>query len=257
MNRVIAYGLADSFDIKGIKSILKLDLIYSDADQLYYGTGDGRFAYIFNYGVVCFFNFNEERIIEMQKMLEPYSRNPFEKALNEEFEVETGPINVGYNKIVIPSYHPQVIRIIMFNVAQSVVLDYYSYQTDRLLEDTNYHTQMLEKRGRLGIRGNALKKYIGKTLNLKNRIAENLYVFDSPPQTWENEELDVLHQQLKRSFDLQNRFRDVSEGLGIVKENLSLFKDLLQYRNSTMLEWIIIILIAIEVLHFFWTEFFR
>jgi uncharacterized Rmd1/YagE family protein len=39
--------------------------------------------------------------------------------------------------------------------------------------------------------------------------------------------------------------------LGIVKDNLELFKDILQYRNSVVLEWIIIILISIEVINFF------
>ena len=119
-----------------------------------------------------------------------------------------------------------------------------------MLSETNYHTQILEKKGRLAISGVRLKKYIGKTLLLKNRIAENLYIFDSPPETWENERLDKLHADLKRSFDLQERFRNVAEGLSIVKENLELFRDILQSRNSVLLEWIVIALIAIEVLHF-------
>jgi uncharacterized Rmd1/YagE family protein len=177
--------------------------------------------------------------------------------LSEEYDVDLGPLEVGYVKMKVPSFDPDLIRIIMFNVSQSVALDYCSELTDSLMEETNYHTQMLEKKGRLGIRGRSLKRYIGRTLYLKNRIAENLYIFDSPPQTWDNEELDNLHRRLKRLFDLQDRFRDVSEGIGIIKENLELFKDLLQYRNSTMLEWIVIILIAIEVLHFIWLEVFR
>jgi len=107
------------------------------------------------------------------------------------------------------------------------------------------------KKGRLAVSGRKLKKFIGKTLLIKSRIAENLYIFDSPPETWENEQLDKLHGELKKSFDLHDRFRDVSEGLGIVKDNLELFKDILQYRNSLMLEWIVIILIAIEVIHLF------
>jgi required for meiotic nuclear division protein 1 len=257
MNRVLAYGLSDTLDIKGIRSAFQQELMYSDSDELFYATGEGRFAYIFKYGVVCFFNFRDEEVQQSIGVLRPYCKNPFDRMLSEEFEVETGPLEVGYNKIKIPSHHPDVIRIIMFNVAQSVALDYISELTDRLLEDTNQHTQMLEKKGKLGIGGRSLKRYIGKTLYLKNRIAENLYIFDSPPQTWENEELDNLHRQLKRSFDLQDRFRDVSEGIGIVKENLELFKDLLQYRNSTVLEWIVIILIAIEVFHFLWTLVFR
>ena len=116
---------------------------------------------------------------------------------------------------------------------------------------------MLEAKGRLNISGINLKKYIGKTLVLKNRIAENLYIFDSPPETWDDENLNKIHIDLKRTFDLQERFRDIQEGLNIVKDNLELFKDLLQYRNSFRLEIVIIILILVEVLNIFVQRIFH
>ena len=141
------------------------------------------------------------------------------------------------------------LRLIMLNVSQSVALDYYSHQTNALLEETNYHTQILEKKGQLDISGKNLKKYIGRTLNLKNKIAENLYIFDSPDVTWENEVLNKVDMSLKNTFDLQVRFRNIQEGLEIVKENLDLFKDIMQHRKSTVLEWIIIILILVEVIN--------
>jgi uncharacterized Rmd1/YagE family protein len=105
--------------------------------------------------------------------------------------------------------------------------------------------------------GTELKKFIGRTLNLKNRIAENLYIFDSPDETWEDENLNKLDIGLKKTFDLQVRFRNISEGLAIVKENFELFKDLLQARNSILLEWIVIILILIEVLNLIIDKIFK
>ncbi len=115
----------------------------------------------------------------------------------------------------------------------------------------------MKLKSKLDISGKNLKKYIGKTLNLKNRIAENLYIFDSPPETWEDEQLNKIDVGLKKTFDLQERFRNISEGLQIIKDNLELFKDILQYRNSNMLEWIIIILIAVEVLNLLLDKLFK
>ena len=106
-----------------------------------------------------------------------------------------------------------------------------------------------ERKGKIFMGGIKLKKYIGRTLNLKNRISANLYIFDSPEETWEDENLSKLDIGLKKTFDLQARFRTIREGLEIVKENLELFKDLLQYRNSIVLEWIIITLILVEVIN--------
>ena len=47
--------------------------------------------------------------------------------------------------------------MIMLNVSQSVTLDYYSDQTEKLLEETNSYTQLLARRGRLIISARKLK----------------------------------------------------------------------------------------------------
>jgi len=251
MLRVLSYQVSDTIDIKLFRATFKAELIHGDADELFYQTGRNEYVYVFKYGVVCFLNYDPIRIGEFLHLITPYCKNVYAEQLSEEFLIEenASEMKIGYNKIDIVSAEVEVLRLIMLNVSQSVALDYYSEQTNKLLEETNYHTQSLERKGKLDISGNALKKFIGKTLLLKNRISENLYIFDSPPETWENENLNKIDLGMKKTFDLQERFRHVSEGLQIVKDNLELFKDLLQYRNSTLLEWIIIILILVEVLN--------
>jgi len=103
----------------------------------------------------------------------------------------------------------------------------------------------------LNISGIKLKKFIGKVLNIKNQISENLYIFDEPESTWENEQLNRLNLELKQTFDLKIRYRNIHEQLGIIKENLELFKDIWDHRESSRLEWVIIILILVEVLDLF------
>ncbi len=253
MYKVRAYQIADSIDIRSLKAAYTSTLHYNDSEELFYEPGNEQYLYIFRYGVVSFLNYSDNEITAFLHFIKPYCRNPFAETLNDELVVETGASEnkISYNKIEIKNSDRQVLRMIMLNVSQSVTLDHYSELADQLLEETNHHTQLLEKKGRLSISGKNLKKYIGKTLLLKNSIAENLFIFDSPPETWEDEQLDKLHNGLKKNFDLQDRTRSVSEKLSIVKDNLELFKDILQYRNSTFLEWIVIALIAIEVINFF------
>src|SRR5690606_26583096 len=115
----------------------------------------------------------------------------------------------------------------------------------------NGHTQYLEREGKLNISGIRLKRFIGKVMNIKNQISENLYIFDEPDSTWENEQLNKLNLELKRTFDLKIRYRNISERIEIIKENLELFKDIWDHRESSKLEWVIIILILVEVLDLF------
>ena len=192
------------------------------------------------------------------QLISPFCRNILPVRLSDEFDIETnaGRLHFGFDKVSIPKRDVEMLRLIMLHVSQSVALDHFEGLTALLMEEANHHTQSLEIKGRLELSGIRLKRYIGKALNLKNRIAENLYIFDSPPETWEDETLNKIDVGLKRTFDLQDRFRNISEGLQIIKDNLDLFKDLLQYRQSTMLEWIIILLILVEVINLFFEKFF-
>lgn len=253
MLKVESIQVADSIDIRSFKNFFGAKVYRSDSDELFYQVDKEKCLYIFKYGIACFLGYSKEEISSFIQSIAPFCKNLFEQTLSDEFDIEpnAGKIKLSYNKIEIAEPEIDILRLIMLNVSQSVALDHYSLLTNKLLEETNYHTQVLERKGKLDLRSVNLKKFIGRTLYLKNRIAENLYIFDSPEETWEDEKLNLLDLDLKNAFDLQPRFRTIQDGLQIVKENLELFRDMLQYRNTVFLETIIIILILVEVINLF------
>jgi uncharacterized Rmd1/YagE family protein len=257
--KVISFQVADHIDVRQFNNVFTANIHYSDLEELFYNIGNNKYMYVFRHGIVSFTGYTETEMSSFLQLIKPYCRNYIEQRLSDEFDIETGAPSViyGFSKIEILQADIEIIRLIMLNVSQSVALDYYDLQTNVLLEETNYHTQILEKQGRIELGVVELKKSIGRTLNLKNKIAANLYIFDSPEETWEDEELNKLDQGLKKTFELQARFRNVQEGLAIVKENLDLLKDLLQNRNSARLEWIIIILIMVEVVNLILEKFIK
>ena len=106
----------------------------------------------------------------------------------------------------------------------------------------------MEHHGKLSISKTNLLKYIGRVLNVKNSIVDNLYILDDPNLVWDNEELNLLNRHLKANFDINPRFKDLDYRLQIVENNLTLFTDVLNVRESARLEWIVIILIALEII---------
>ncbi|AXO81253.1 RMD1 family protein [Olleya aquimaris] len=253
MYTVVAYQVASTINIKQCKQQLPWQLLFNDSDELYYKCDDNAFVYIFQYGIVSFFNMTEQSIKKALDRIKPFSNNYLSEKLSEEVNVIIKPnsLKVDYNHIQLPELNDETIRLVMLNVSQSVALDRYSEITYDLLEQTNKHTLYLEQKGKLDISGNKLKRFIGKTLNIKNRISENLYIFDSPNITWENQQLNQLNQDLKAIFDLKDRYRLIRDRIEIIKENLELFKDIMDHKESSKLEWIIIILIVIEVFDMF------
>lgn len=258
MHKVLSIQISDNIEIKSLKAANFYDIAFSDSDELFYNAGHDKYIYVFRYGVVSFLNHSEGEINIFVKQLAPFCKNFFEPTLREEFEVDvnTKENKFEYNRIQITNPDIDTLRIIMLNVSESVALDYYTEQSNLLLTATNAQTLILERKGSLNISGRNLKKFIGKTINLKNRIIENLYILDSPPEAWDNEYLYKINMELKKTFDIQSRYRNIHEELEIIKDNLGLFIDIMHQRKSSMLEIVIILLILVEVINLFIEKIF-
>ncbi|WP_053990955.1 RMD1 family protein [Mangrovimonas sp. TPBH4] len=253
MYTVIAYQIAAAIQTRECRTRLELRLLFSDSDELFYRVAEAKFFYIFQYGMVSFFNMTPEEIEEAIGKIKPFCRDFMDDKISEEVQIaiQPGILKVEFEQVVLPEINEEMVRLVMLNASQSVALNRYSEITEELLFETNQHTLYLENKGKLDISGNKLKRFIGKILNIKNKISENLYIFDSPEITWENEQLNKLNYDLKQSFDLKDRYNLIHDRIEIIKENLELFKDIMDHKESSRLEWIIIILIVIEVVDLF------
>ncbi|PCE62994.1 RMD1 family protein [Sediminicola luteus] len=250
--KIEAYQLADAIDIQGCKKHFSYYPLFEDRDELFLKCGIESYLYIFRYGTICTYNIDIGDTEEIKRSIYRFCDSPkfADGPLLETINVQTGSetMRTDFNSVYLVRHDEGKIRLIMMNTAQSVALDYFAGITERLLEDTRGHTSILESKGKLDIGGRTLKKYIGKVLNVKNRISENLYIFDSPGITWEDEALNRLNDLLKDKFDLKDRYLTINRQLDIVKENLDLFKDIMFHRDSSRLEWVIILLILFEVI---------
>ena len=64
MPTVVSYQIADSIDVRALRTAHKEGIHRYDADELLYKTGDGCFVYVFKYGVVCFMGYTEAEAAE-------------------------------------------------------------------------------------------------------------------------------------------------------------------------------------------------
>uniref|UniRef100_Q3ASN4 DUF155 domain-containing protein n=1 Tax=Chlorobium chlorochromatii (strain CaD3) TaxID=340177 RepID=Q3ASN4_CHLCH len=257
MKKVIAFHIAESIDIKRFwKGFTDTENHMSSLD-IFYTNDKDQYLYLLAYGVVVFVGYDELKMSDMIDYLKPLCKNLLTEKMREEFIINTTTNKDAfeYNEIHISNSNPNVIRIIMLNVAQSVALDYFSKLAEDLMIETTIYTQQLEKYGKINISIKRLQMFIGKVLNIKNRIAENFYILDSPEETWEDEYLSKIDFGLRKTFDVKIRFREIDYQLQIIRDNLDLFKDLIQHWKSNMLEWVIILLILVEVVNLFVEKF--
>lgn len=249
--QIEAFQIAELFNIKKFRNQFQFEAYSGSTSEVFYVLSNNRYLYVFDYGVVVFGNYDETEKQEFINYIHQFSTSIVTVDLSEEYTIkkdeELTKILVKNDYVSVPQIDSSLLRIVLLNVGQSVALEYYEVLTDELITSSKHYILELEKRGRLSISKTNLLKYIGKVLNVKNSIVDNLYILDDPNLVWENEDLNILNRQLKSNFDINTRFKDLDYRLQIIEDNLTLFTDVLNVRESTRLEWVIIILIVIEI----------
>jgi len=257
--KLSALLVASQLDIKGIKAFLDIKPLADSSSELFYNFSGGKYQCYFNYGVVVFAGATEDEMKWAIKAVTPFQKNPVTAWLRDDHELhqeERDDLLFDFDKVILSRLDEKAIRIAMVNLAQSVALDYYHDVSENLLTEVKGFTNQLELTGKLKISRKNMMRFIGRGLNTQNEIAENIYIFDAPEMVWDDEYLDKLHQGLMKYFDLRVRFSEVEYTLRIIEDNLSVFREIMHQRESSLLERIIIILILVEVFDLIITKIF-
>lgn len=260
MLKITAYQIAESIDLKRFKNDFTSKLLSSSSFELFYEYEEKSYLYIFNYGVVIFADFSEIDESKLISFIEDYTSTPFTEKFSENFIVNIDgkkPLSFSYNSANVPEINNELIKICMLNVGHSVVMDYYLDESKKLLLAVTDFTTQLEKFGKIDITKREMLKFIGKVLNTKNKIIDELYILDAPDIVWENEYLSKVNNGLSKTFELKTRFREIEYHLKIIEDNLSNFREVLHHRENRALEIIIIVLILIEVFDLIFNKIFK
>jgi required for meiotic nuclear division protein 1 len=255
--KLSALRVANEIDLRGIKSTLQAKPIGDSSSELFYNCGNEKYQYYFNYGVIVFCGHEEAEIQSAIKLAAPHLRNP-DQWLRDDHVLEAiqgAQLKFEFDHVTVDHADDSVIRVTMLNLGQSIGLDHYNEISENLLTEIKTFTNDLQSTGKLSINRRNMMKFIGRALNTQNDIADHIYIFDAPEQVWENEYLDALHRGLIKHFDLKVRFSEIEYTLRIIQSNLSVFMEISNQRESNRLEWIVVILILIEVFDLFISKF--
>ncbi len=237
------------------------DFTFESNDPLTLKIGEQTRVLISGFGAVVFWPFDESAARMVAERIRQTLSNP---ALVEEVEdrlvVETnkGEEKILFNEIWLASEPTGLqMKIIAMLLAQSVALDYLENEADSALERFSVYLDDLRKTGRIRIRPRSILKAIGFAMRTRHEVLANLALFDKPSETWESESLEKMYKGLHDFFDLPERQLSLSTKLDFLAENTTLLFEFLSSRKSQNLEWIVIILIAIELAGFVIYEMLR
>lgn len=249
----IAFHMEESISTQSLASKLDFDVVKYEEEFLLATLGENSWIYVKSYGSVVFFNIEES--IQDSFLKDLTSDNIVLSDLSSEaFTIEVKPneeARVSFGRVQVPELSDDIIHIIALNLSQSVALDVFNSQVEELLDNTSIHAWHLQSKGHLILSQRRVNRILGKMLSVRNNIAQDLYIFQFTDVSWSQENLNKIDEYLRRDLAIVRRHEGIQFHLNVVKENLDLYMSILQHRHSSMLEWVIIVLIFIEIIHIF------
>jgi uncharacterized Rmd1/YagE family protein len=209
-------------------------------------------VYLYYFGGVVFLNCTDEIIRDFSREMAKISEN-FKGFPNIKYQehyslrIESGgEFTITNDCAVMPRYDRAFIDIIAFVIAKSVALERIEEQVDTVLDEMEGLIALLGQ-GKLGIPDKRLAKLASRILNFKYRSLAYIMVLDKPEITWENPEADRLYLTMANLFEISQRYQEIRHKSETLMDITEVFTGLSHARRASRLEWIIIVLIFIEI----------
>jgi uncharacterized Rmd1/YagE family protein len=210
-------------------------------------------VHLYYFGGVVFVNCDDlairEFTVKMAAVTEMFKGFPsvrYQDRYSLRIEAESS-IAITNDYAVMPRYEHPFIGIISFVIAKSVALERIEEQVDKVLDEMEEMITQLDQ-GKLGLPDKRLAKLASRILNFKYRSISFIMVLDKPDITWDNPEADRLYLTMANLFELNQRYHEIRHKSETLMDITEVFTSLSHARRSSRLEWIIIVLIAIEIL---------
>ncbi len=155
------------------------------------------------------------------------------------------PFEVTNEAISLRTISTLNLNVIALAISQSVGLEKYEKRFDSLFAQSrriveSIHTYSFTQRGRL-------MQFAKRLALTRHDMVSDLLLLDKPNILWDDEEAEALYNRLAFVLELYDRHEIALSKLSQIKEDVMLVMDIINHKKSEFLEWIIIILIGVEI----------
>uniref|UniRef100_A0A8D0ECM8 Required for meiotic nuclear division 1 homolog n=1 Tax=Salvator merianae TaxID=96440 RepID=A0A8D0ECM8_SALMN len=220
---------------------------------------DPGMIFFFREGSVVFWNVEEKTMKTVMKLLENHEIKPYEIALvhweNEEinYRIGEGQSKLHKGQILINAdldTDEAVLEKFAFSNALclSVKLAIWEAALDSFVESIQSIPEMLKARRKLKLTHADVMQKIGELFALRHRINLSSDLLITPDFYWDREHLEQLYDKTCQFLSINRRVKVVNEKLQHCTELTDLMRNHLNEKHALRLEWMIVILITIEVM---------
>lgn len=254
-----AYSFPFTFNIKKLFQQLKNELEmqrHDDTLHFRYLNGD---VFIFQYGSLVSWGIDLQDIKQLLPRFAEFAKENIGAEDDDVYEFdcngEKGSIIDDY--ISLPDDKLFTKLAFSYGLAQSVKLGGFEVITQNIISLTSPIPKQLADNGKVNLSRKEIHKMIGRLFLDRNLINLQLDFLGTPDFFWEQTDLEYLHEIAINYLDIRRRVEIINQRFSLMNEMFDVLSSELNSQHSTRLEWIIIILILIEVIVIFAKDIFK
>ena len=220
---------------------------YRDALNISLPEGE---VWLFDYGVMIGWGVSENDLQKLRSVLEKHIQDNLQTQDFEQFEFiidSSATFRVHNDKITLTSEDVLTRLAVSHALAQSAKLSSFENKAKQVIIENSYLSRTLAKTGRIPLSRRDLSKLRGQLFDTSSDISLNFNLLDVPEFFWDYPELENVYQTIAKYLDLIPRVELLNHKLSVIHELLDMLADELKHKHSAFLEWIIIVLIAIDI----------
>ncbi|KAI5928428.1 hypothetical protein F4810DRAFT_643602 [Camillea tinctor] len=211
-------------------------------------------VFLFDYGVVVIWGMSPAH---EQRFLKDIAKFEIEKL--DPDDVETECFNFYYTHDYQPRIYNDFITLrdkgnymtklaISHALAQSVKTSLFEELIASTVDACKELPTQIAMTGKIALSRAQINMQIGELFILRINIHLNGSVLDTPELFWVEPHLEPVYQAVRSYLEMDQRVGLLTERLDVIADLLAVLKDQLSHGHGEMLEWIVIILIAAEIL---------
>ncbi|KAL7627159.1 sporulation protein rmd1 [Parahypoxylon ruwenzoriense] len=211
-------------------------------------------VFLFDYGVVVIWGMSPAH---EQRFLKDIQKFELEKL--DPDDVETECFNFYYTSEYQPRIYNDFITLrdkgnymtklaISHALAQSVKTSLFEELIASTIDTCKDIPTQIALTGKIALSRSQINMQIGELFILRINIHLNGSVLDTPELFWVEPHLEPVYQAVRSYLEMDQRVGLLTERLDVIADLLAVLKDQLSHGHGEKLEWIVIILIAAEIL---------
>ena len=255
--RCTSFCTAGGYDLLGLASFFKkkgyFTRISRDALHVLNLKKPGD-IFFFNHGCFVSWGFKkgfEDKLVEYAKIFSIQPSASIETdhlyyCYGEKTSIDTHE-RLRLDIITLDSEDAKIKSAISYGLAQSIKLESFEEEIKSAIKKNNHLPEEIASRGIISLSRRAIFKRIGEIFIARSSINLNIEFLDAPEFFWRSPTLEPYYTMVKQFLDIPSRVMALNQKLDVLQELLHILNSQVQHRHSSLLESIIILLIAVEI----------